>query len=51
MQKREFITRIITRGYEAYLAQKRYQKPSKKLSTKRKAYAKKFATTSTIYIG
>jgi group II intron reverse transcriptase/maturase/CRISPR-associated endonuclease Cas1 len=51
MQKRDFITRIITRGYEAYLASKKYKKPSKKLTNKRKAYAKKFATTSTMYIG
>jgi group II intron reverse transcriptase/maturase/CRISPR-associated endonuclease Cas1 len=51
MQKRDFITRIITRGYDAYLAGKKYKKPSKKLTNKRKAYAKKFATTSTMYIG
>ena len=51
VQKKDFITRIITRGYEAYLAEKKYQKPSKKISQKRKAYAKKFATSSTLYIG
>ena len=50
VQKKDFITRIITRGYEAYLAGKKYQKPSKRISQKRKQYAKKFATSSTLYI-
>jgi len=49
-EKKDFVTRIITRGYEAYLAGKKYKKPSRKISQKRKQYAKKFATSSTLYI-
>ena len=49
-QKKDYIERIINRGLEGYLASKKYRQSSKKISKKKKEYAKKYATASTLYI-
>lgn len=50
MEKRDFINRIIARGFEAYLAGKTYKKSRKKIAEKKQVYAKKYATSSVLYI-
>jgi len=49
-QKKDFVERIINRGLEAYLANKTYKKSNKKISAKKREYAKRYATSSVLYI-
>ncbi len=50
IEKKDFITRIIARGFESVLADKSYKKAKNTASKTKQKYAKKFATASTIYI-
>ena len=49
-EKKDFIERIINRGLEAYLASKKYKKSNRKISAKKREYAKRYATSSVLYI-
>jgi group II intron reverse transcriptase/maturase/CRISPR-associated endonuclease Cas1 len=49
-QKKDFVERIINRGLEVYLATKQYKKSNKKISAKKREYAKRYATSSVLYI-
>ena len=49
-EKKDFVERIINRGLEAYLANKTYRKSNKKISAKKREYAKRYATSSVLYI-
>jgi len=49
-QKKDMIERIISRGLEGYLATKKYKKLNSKIAKKKKAYAKKYATASVLYV-
>jgi len=50
MEKKDFIKRIISRGFEAYLAGKSYKKSRDKIARKKQVYAKKYATSSVLYV-
>jgi len=50
VEKKDFINRIIARGYEAFLAGKAYRKTKKKIKEKKHVYAKKYATSSVLYV-
>jgi CRISPR-associated endonuclease Cas1 len=50
VEKKDFINRIIGRGFEAYLAGKAYKKSKKKIKEKKRVYAKKYSTSSVLYI-
>jgi len=50
VEKKDFIERIINRGLEAYLAGKQYKKSNRKISAKKREYAKHYATSSVLYI-
>jgi group II intron reverse transcriptase/maturase/CRISPR-associated endonuclease Cas1 len=49
-KQKDFIERMVNRGLEAYLAQKKYKKPQKAIGKKRKSYATKYATSSVLYV-
>jgi group II intron reverse transcriptase/maturase/CRISPR-associated endonuclease Cas1 len=48
--KRDIVERIVSKGLEQYLAAKKYKKAASKIRSKKRAYAKKFATSSVLYV-
>ncbi len=49
-EKKDFVERIISRGLDGYLATKKYKSTKVKINKKKKEYAKKYATSSVLYI-
>ena len=49
-QHKDIIERIISKGFEKYLATKEYTKDSSKILAKKQKYAKSFASSSTLYV-
>ena len=50
VQKKDFVERIINKGLSEYLASKKYKQVNSKIAKKKKEYAKKYATSSVLYI-
>ena len=48
--KKDYIERIISRGLLEYLESKKYKQATKKISKKKREYAKKYATASVLYV-
>jgi len=49
-QRKDYIKRIISKAFEKYLATKTYKKAVKKSGSKKRKYAKKYATSSVLHI-
>lgn len=49
-QHRDSIERIVSKGFEKYLATKSYTKDDKKIKRSKQKYAKSFATSSVLYV-
>ncbi len=49
-QKKETIERIVSKGFEKYLASKSYTEDTSKINRKKQKYAKSFATSSVLYV-
>jgi len=49
-QHKDIVERIISRGFEKYLATKEYTKDSSKILAKKQKYTKSFASSSTLYV-
>jgi len=49
-EKKDYIKRIIAKGFEKHLAQKTYRKAEDKSTLKKRKYAKKYATSSVLHI-
>ena len=49
-EKKDFVERIINRGLEGFLATKKYKTTKLKIKKKKKEYAKKYATSSVLYV-
>lgn len=49
-QKKDYVERIINRGLADYLAGKKYKNVKSKINRKKREYAKKYATSSVLYI-
>jgi group II intron reverse transcriptase/maturase/CRISPR-associated endonuclease Cas1 len=50
IEKKDYIQRIIARGFEKYLAAKSYRDAKEKSRSKKRAYSKKYATSSVVHI-
>lgn len=50
LEKKALIERIISRGLADYLETKKYKQTHSKIAKKKKAYAKKYATASVLYV-
>ena len=50
VQKKDYIKRIIAKAFEKYLATKTYTKAEEKSASKKRKYAKKYATSSILHI-
>ncbi|MDY0403682.1 CRISPR-associated endonuclease Cas1 [Sulfurovum sp.] len=49
-QRKDYIDRIVTKGYAQYLATKTYKRATEKIRSKKRKYAQKYATSATLHI-